>query len=66
MQPYDFAEPPPDAVAPDGRAQRFLNAPAESANIEAIRTKKNREFTNHSAPPLPIHCVILGASHKAA
>jgi len=36
MQPYDFADAAPYAVALHRAAQRLLDAPAEPADVEAI------------------------------
>jgi len=44
VQPYDFAKTAPDAIAYDGSAQRFLDAPSKTAAFEAIRSEENGEL----------------------
>jgi hypothetical protein len=66
MQPYNFAEPAANAVAPDSAAQRLLDAPAEPAEIQAIGAKKNGEFAARSPPATLVHRIVLGAAQQAA
>jgi len=66
VQPQNFAQPSPDAVALDCAAQRFLDAPAKSAEIEAIRANENGELAARPAPTPAIDGVVFGAAHHAA
>jgi len=66
MQPYNLAEPAPDAVAPDRAAQRLLDAPAEPAELQAIGAKKNGELAARSSPSALIDRVELGAAQQSA
>ena len=66
VQPYNFAEPAADSVAPDSAAQRLLDAPAEPAAIQSIGAKKNGELATRPPPCALIHRIELGAVQQAA
>ena len=66
VQPQNFAEPAPDAIAPDRGAQRLFDAPAEPADVEAIGAKKNGEFAAGLAASRLVHRVIFRAAHQPA
>ena len=66
VQSQNFAQPAPDAVAPDRAAQRFLDAPAKPAEIEAIGANENSELAARPAPSLAIDGVVFSAAHHAA
>jgi len=61
VQPYNFAEPAADSVAPDSAAQRLLNAPAKPAAIQAIGAKKNGKLAARPPPSALIHRIEFGA-----
>ncbi|HTA52999.1 MAG TPA: hypothetical protein VK757_09435, partial [Candidatus Acidoferrum sp.] len=65
MKPENLAQPSPDAVTPDGTAQRLLDAPAEPAQLEAIGAYENSELAARTAPALAIHGVVFGAARHA-
>ena len=66
VQSQNFAQSAPDSVAPHGSAQRFFDAPPESADVEAIGSKKYRKFAAGPAAPLAIHRVVFPALHQSA
>ncbi len=66
MKSNDFAHPPPDAIAADGPAKRFLDAPAEPAKRQAVGAQKNGEFAARLLTPFAIHRVEIGATDQAA
>jgi len=66
VQPQNFAEPPPNAIAPDRGAQRLFDAPAEPADVEAIGAEKNSEFAAGLAASRLIHRVIFRAADEPA
>ena len=66
VQSHNFAQPPPDAIAPHRPAQRLLDAPAEPAAFEAIGAKKNGELAARPPPPVAIHRVVFRAVHQPA
>jgi len=66
MHSQNFAESAADAVAPDRGAQRLFDAPAEAAEIEAIRANKNGELAAGPAAALPINRVIFDAAQQSA
>jgi hypothetical protein len=66
VQPENFAEPAPDAIAADRAAQRLFDAPAEPAETEAIGAKKSGELAAGPALAVAIDGVVFGAAHQAA
>ena len=66
VQPQNFAEPPPNAIAPDRGAQRLFDAPAEPADVEAIGAEKNSEFAAGLAASRFIYRVILRTADQPA
>jgi len=66
VQPYNFAEPAANAVAPDSAAQRLLDAPAKPAAIQAIGAKKNGELAARSPPSSLIHRIVFDTAQQAA
>ena len=66
MQPYNFPQPPANAVTPDSAAQRFFDAPAKPAVLQAIRAEENREFPARAAAPFAVYRIVLRAAKQAA
>src|ERR1700722_14173466 len=66
VQPQNFAEPPPNAIAPDRGAQRLFNAPAEPADVEAIGAEKNSEFAAGLAAYRFVHPALFSTADPPA
>jgi hypothetical protein len=66
VQPQNFAEPPPNAIAPDRIAQRLFDAPAKPADVEAIGAEKNSELAAGLAASHFIYRIIFRAANQAA
>lgn len=66
MQPYDFAYPAADAVAPDSGAQGLLDAPTEAADVLAIGADENGELATRSPAPFAIDRIVIFAVNQTA
>jgi len=66
MQPDNFAQPSPNAVAPHSAAERFFNAPAKTAAFQTIGAEENGKFAAGAAATIAIDRVVFGAAQKAA
>jgi hypothetical protein len=66
VQPYDFANPAPDAVAPDCGSQGLFDAPTESADVLAIGADENGELAARPPAPFAIDRIVIFAVNQAA
>lgn len=62
MQPDNFAESSPNSIASHCVSSCFLDAPTETAELQAIRPQKNSEFSGRPAPPFRVNRVVIRAA----
>jgi hypothetical protein len=66
VQPNNFPETPPDAIARHGGAQRLFDAPSEAADAQTIGAQKDRELAARLTAAGAIDRVVIASANQAA
>jgi hypothetical protein len=64
MAAHDLADAPPDAIAHDRAAERFLDAEAETALRQLVGAKKNSKVGTRAAFSCAINGIEFAAPHQ--